>query len=105
MKNEANTEKVHPITPIPVFRRERQRSGFDMFRASEDPQLPEPIFRTVDDGRKIFDIGAWNTAAKTAYESLPREKQSEYEAAAANFKDPVNVEKERDPEVARALYV
>lgn len=105
VKNVAKTRKVSPVAPIPEFRRERRRTGFDAFRSSDDPARPPVVFKEVN-GRRIFDIGVWNGEAKAAWASLPEETRAAFTTIArqtANTKPAVS--NATDSEAARAELV
>ncbi|KIP01833.1 hypothetical protein PHLGIDRAFT_123019 [Phlebiopsis gigantea 11061_1 CR5-6] len=101
--NITKTRKVQPVAPIPVFRRQRKRTGFDAFRTSDDPLRPDKVYRTLDDGRKIFDIKGWNNAAKEAWNNLSEDAKAEYTAAAmSSANNEPEADEDDDPEAARA---
>lgn len=85
LKNHVNEKKSQAITPLPVYRRIRERTGYDMFRASNDSDLPPRIFKKLDDGRKIFDVGQWTSLAKIAWEGLKDKQKEKYNDQASQF--------------------
>ena len=98
-------KKTTTITPIPVFRKTRKRTGFDIFRASDHAELPPRVSNRLDDGGKIFDVGDWNAKAKEAWEGLRKRERKEFELLAKEENEASTSADASEPALVRKQWV
>ena len=80
------SKKGLPIPPLPKERSRRKRTGYDVFRNSEDPARPRTkseLEAADDPSAQDWNFGDWTRRVKLAWGALPEAKKEEFEHLAA----------------------
>lgn len=56
-----------------------------MFKASDDKHVLPRITKTLDNGRRIFDVGHWSSLTKIAWDGLKDKQKEKYNRKASEF--------------------